>query len=67
MDSGATHCMIGDKFFRLFPQLRKNLVKFDVPPKATAINGTTVLYKSFIDFVISFNNIEYDVCALYSP
>ena len=67
IDSGATHCMIGDKFFRLFPQLRKNLVKFDVPPKATAINGTTVLYKSFIDFVISFNNIDYDVCALYSP
>ena len=67
MDSGATHCMIGDKFFKKFSHLRKRRKYFDVPAKATAINGTSVFYNSFLDFDIIINDCIYPVRALYSP
>ena len=67
VDSGATHCMVGDKFFAKLPGLRRNLVKLRNPIKAVAINGTTVTYKSKLTFSITFHKQTYTLTALYSP
>ena len=67
IDSGATHSMIGDDFLHKVPHLRNRMVNIKQPLTAIAINGTTVTYKSRLDFGIELNGHEYNVKALYSP
>ena len=67
IDSGATHCMVGDQFFELLPNLKQQLVNLQPPREATAINGTKVTYSAKICFDIAFQDQKYAVYALYSP
>ena len=67
IDSGATHCMVGESFFTNVPHLRQNLTRLQRPVEAIAINGTTVTYGHDIEFILSFQGHDYVVNALYSP
>ena len=66
IDSGATHCMVGDNFFNLCPELRQQLFKLKHEIRATAINGSKVVYPACIEFEIEINGQPHDVYALYS-
>jgi hypothetical protein len=59
--------MVGKKFFEKLPELREHLVELEEPVLASAINGTCVIHKYYIDFNIKINGTTYDLRALYSP
>ena len=66
IDSGATHCMVGDNFFRLCPELRQQLFALKQEVRATAINGSKVIYPACIEFEVNINGQQHEVYALYS-
>lgn len=66
IDSGATHCMVGPNFFRLCPELRQQLYALKQEVRATAINGSKVVYPACIEFEVDINGQQHEVYALYS-
>ena len=63
IDSGATHCMIGESI----PELKEKLEWFHSEVNATAINGSDISFPASPDFIVSVEGKEFAIHALFSP
>lgn len=67
IDSGCTHCIIGEKLFNLVPELKSKLEKLKLPTEATAVNGSKIRYPAKISLDIKLEQYEGRINAYYSP
>ena len=67
VDSGASHCMVGNGLFDCVPSLKDRLQNLESAVTARAINGSEIIYTECLDFYVSIQGRDFFVHALYSP